>query len=324
MIDRLENILNSEIAENDKEEAKERALFSRIYIPIDVYQKMIKYARFARDKSGECYGYLIGSPNRVNRLIEDVYFAPNQTNNSAHTQISGKSVLKVGKDIREKEKRILGWWHSHADLSIFPSGTDDENFHTVLDQIAPTNYVISYDDIKFLKEDIKKTLDGDKKLIVCDRNNSARRLEMLFSEISENPLTGIPLKEIIVRLPKQTSYAYSIIVNASEEKPYAGLLTREFCMSCRSNAGREEPRELPLKILNYKIGVKLNDAELRKEVDSKIIRQRIVVAPAYGFGGANRHKGRSVRYYHYSPSILGSAVHKIKRILVGDNSEDRK
>ncbi|MBI2124873.1 hypothetical protein HYT92_03720, partial [Candidatus Pacearchaeota archaeon] len=151
------------------------------------------------------------------------------------------------------------------------------NFHTMLDQIAPTNYVISYEDIKFLKEDIKKTLDGDNRLIICDRNNSARRLEMLFSEIGENPLTGIPLKEIVVRLPKQISYAYSIITNAQGEKPYAGLLTREFCMSCKSNAGEEEPKELPLKVLNYKIGVKLDDAELKKEVNSKIIRRRISV-----------------------------------------------
>ncbi|MBI2124615.1 Mov34/MPN/PAD-1 family protein, partial [Candidatus Pacearchaeota archaeon] len=116
MTDRLENILSSEIEENGKEEAKDRALFSRIYMPQDVYQKMLKYARFARDRSGECYGYLIGSSNRVNRIIEDVYFAPNQTNNSAHTQISGKTVLKVGKEIREKGKRFLGWWHSHADI----------------------------------------------------------------------------------------------------------------------------------------------------------------------------------------------------------------
>ena len=327
MTDRLENILISEIEENGKEGVKDRALFSRIYMPQDVYQKMLKYARFANPRSGECYGYLIGSSNRVNRLIEDVYFAPNQTNNSAHTQISGKTVLKVGKEMREKGKRVLGWWHSHADIEISPSGTDDENFHTMLDQIAPTNYVIAYEDIKFLKEDIKKTLDGDNRLIICDRNNSARRLEMLFSEIRENPLIGIPLKGIVVRLPKQISYAYSIITNARGEKPYAGLLTREFCMSCKSDAGEEEPKELPLRVLkNYNIGVKLDDAELKKEVNSKIIRRRIsVVVPVYEFReGTHCYKGGNVSYYGSPPSLLNSAIRGIKGILTGNKEESKE
>ena len=269
MTDKLEKLLIGE--EEQEEEKQERNLFSRYYITQDALKKARLYASFAKDWDGaniECYGYLIGSSGKKNRIVEDVYFASYQTNNSAHTLIPAKAVIKAGKEIRAKGKRVLGWWHSHANMNPFHSGTDDENLQTVLNQVAPTNYINIYENMEFLKDDIKKTKNGGSSLIVCDRNNSSRRLEMVFSELGENPLAGLPIEKIIVRIPSIVSYAYSMVINAHGAEPYIEVATRTTCMSCK----REEYEhvQIPMKVLDYN-GMEFDEKKLEAEVKSKLI-----------------------------------------------------
>lgn len=263
----LDKILDSE-----PEEIKaERNLFSKLYIVKGALKKAQLYASFAKDYSNntiECYGFSLGSLNKQNRVIEDIYFAPEQTNTSAHTRISAETVIQAGKEIREKKKRVLGWWHSHANFDPFHSGTDAENMKTVIDQVAPTNYINVYEDITFLKDEIKKTFNGDSSILVCDRNNSSKRLEMIFASLDKNPLIGMPMEKIIVRIPNKISYAYSLVVNANGEQPYAEIATIKFCSSCHSD--EYESRKVPIRVLDVDTDIELDEKILREEVRSKI------------------------------------------------------
>jgi proteasome lid subunit RPN8/RPN11 len=282
-IDKLEKILDSEPIE----EKQEKNIFSSMCISKNALKKARTYAELAEERPGsyiECYGYLLGNSNRQNRVIEDVYFAPNQTSSSAHTRIPAQSVIDAGKEIREMGRRVLGWWHSHASLPTFHSGTDDENHKTVLNQIAPSNYILTYEEMDFLIDDIKKTKLGDSTLYLCDRNNTSRRLEMIFKqEIQENPLAGIPIDKLIVRVPIQTSYAYSMVVNAEKAKPYTKIATRKFCPSCYRDEYNDE--EIPLKILEYESDIEIDKDKMKKEVKEKLAfpKRRIIVVASPRF-----------------------------------------
>jgi len=269
MIDKLENVLNSEV----KEQKQERNNFSNVYISNKALKKARMYAKLSRDNRGspiECYGYLLGSLDKRKRIVEDVYYAPNQDGSSAHTMISGEQVILAGKEIREKfQKRIVGWWHSHANFQPFHSGTDDQNHKTVLDQIAPSNYINAYTEKEFLKDTIKKTKNGNSKVFVCDRNNNSKRLEIIFSELEENPLSRMPVEKLVLRMPSKISYAYSIVVNALGSKPHCEIATLKFCNLCPSE--KYAASQFPLRVVDYDLDIELDKDKLAKEVDSKLI-----------------------------------------------------
>ena len=207
--------------------------------------------------------------SRKNRLIRDVYLAPDQDGKSAHTSVSGEAVNKAGRELRELGARVLGWWHSHANFAPFHSTTDDNNLETVLDQVAPTNHITVYKEFTYLDNDIKKTMAGDSKIYICDRNNTGRRLELMFSELKENPLAGTPMERIVVRLPIKISYAYSLVVNASGDPSHAEVATRYLCPCC--SEGSYKARRVPIKAVDCESSLELDINKLRQEVKSKII-----------------------------------------------------
>jgi len=285
-MDKLERLLNSEIISNEIDEKSERNHFSYLYVTKQALQKARIYAELSKDYSGsniECYGYALTDPNKKNRIIEDVYYAPDQTNTSAHTLIPSEAVLKAARDIKQRGKKVIGWWHSHANFGTFHSGTDDQNHRTVLDQIAASNYIQIYHDLAFLDENIKKTKSGDSTVYVCDRNNSAKRLELFFNELVENPLNGTSMDKLVVRLPMKISYAYSMVVNARRSPPYAEIATIEFCSTCSHD--EYEAKEVPVRVLDYPTDIEIDAKEMKKEVRSKLVlpQRKIIVPVKYRF-----------------------------------------
>jgi len=291
MIGKLDAVLSSEL----EEEKAERKLFSKSYITEHALRKARIYAEKARNWSDghvECYGFLLGNGNKRSRVVEDVYFASDQDVNSAHVAIPAQAVIKAGREIRETGRRVLGWWHSHADMSPFHSGTDDANHQTVAYQITPSNYVTIYEDMEFLNNDIKKTRDGDSTIFVCQRSNTSRRLEMIFEEeFQDNPLAGMPLEKLIVRIPHRVSYAYSIVVNALGAPPYSEIATLQFCNSCHRD--EYEKGVVPVKILvDFGAELELDEGELEKEVKSKLKIPSPVVVSFPDYAGCVAASGR--------------------------------
>lgn len=309
MIDKLEKALNSDA----QEIRNNRELFSKLYITDFALAKARAYAGLAKDYTGsytECYGFLLGSANKKSRLVDDVYFAPGQEVNAAHVNIPSKKVIDAGSYIREKKqlKRILGWWHSHANFGTFHSGTDDENLITVLNQIAPTNYVNLYEEREFLNRDIKKTKNGDSVIYVCDKNNTSKRLEMIFSDLEENPLIGTSVEKLKIRVPMKVSYAYSMVVNAIGSRPYVEVATRKLCPTCY--ASEDEHKVVPMKVLTTG-KFRLNMEKLEQEVNEKLI----LPAPSpkflnFLFGGKAYRKGEGFQ---------GKKWRKINEIVVPDD-----
>src|SRR3989339_328274 len=266
---RLDDILAGNPEEAQK---KDRALFSALYVTEDALMKARTYAQLARDRSGnyiECYGYLLGDLDRRKRIANDAYLAPEQDNNSTHTEISGETVLKAAKEIREKfGKRVIGWWHSHCDFETFHSGTDEANHHLIAYQIAPGNYLNRYEEFEFLSGELKK-VKSENGISIGPRNNMSRRLELKLSGTeAENVLKGVKFDKVSLRVPIRTGYAYSMVVNAVGDRPYTEIATLEYAPLTMKE--QYSHFKVPLKVID---GVKLNftEKELKEEIKKKII-----------------------------------------------------
>jgi len=271
MVDQLEKLLLGGDEEPIAEVCAEKNLFSKLYICRPALEKAQLYARLIKDETGkhtECIGYCITGENNKNRLIEDIYFAPDQINGSADTKLEAEAVIKAGREIRAMKKRVLGWWHSHADFSPFHSGTDDENIETVLDQIGSGNYSRIYTEINLLGDEIKKVKLDESSLAIGDRSNLSKRLEITFDDNYKNPLIGIPLKKVVLRMPQKVGFAYSLVVNARGDTPFGKIATAKYCFNCANYEC--ELKEVPVRVVNYDPGIEINEAKIRADIKNKM------------------------------------------------------
>jgi hypothetical protein len=109
-----------------------------LHITYEAYQKMALYIEAA---SGEISG--LGTITRTNELtVDDVFIFPQECG-GAHTEIDMKDIANEMIRI-DKEGGNTGavkvWWHSHADMEAFFSGTDTD---TIEEMGATFPYLVS-------------------------------------------------------------------------------------------------------------------------------------------------------------------------------------
>ncbi|MFX0096082.1 MAG: hypothetical protein ACFFBD_30365, partial [Candidatus Hodarchaeota archaeon] len=80
----------------------------------------------------EVYCFLIGNDEGI---VEDILIPPQHVSHS-FVEIPEAALDAVALSVKEirSDYKILGWAHSHANFSVFSSGTDDRNHQTVLNQ----------------------------------------------------------------------------------------------------------------------------------------------------------------------------------------------
>jgi hypothetical protein len=80
----------------------------------------------------ECYGHLLALEHDPKGIVVDLTLAPDQEVNSVHVGLNFDAVCKAGEEIKDTPYRIVGWWHSHQQMAVFFSSTDDTNIEDVL------------------------------------------------------------------------------------------------------------------------------------------------------------------------------------------------
>ncbi|MFX1532749.1 MAG: hypothetical protein ACFFDI_00795 [Promethearchaeota archaeon] len=80
----------------------------------------------------EVYCFLLGDKEGV---VRDILIPPQEVYHS-FVEIPEEALEAVALSVKEIEPnyQILGWAHSHANFSVFSSGTDDQNHRTILNQ----------------------------------------------------------------------------------------------------------------------------------------------------------------------------------------------
>lgn len=125
---------NKNAESNDYLSEKSPRKLKKVKITRAAYNKMIIIAQEVSEllnQSMEVYALCIGD----NGIIEDILIPPQKVS-SISIHINTSDILSLAPYIRANNLNIIGWVHSHGDMSVFFSSTDDNNQITVLNDTS--------------------------------------------------------------------------------------------------------------------------------------------------------------------------------------------
>ena len=102
-----------------------RTKFTTLYID-PLVMKRIKY--YAQAATGEVSGLGTVVKDENGRHIVNNVFLLEQESSAADTELSPEAISKLMTDMiknNQNPAELKFWWHSHADMGVFWSGTDD-------------------------------------------------------------------------------------------------------------------------------------------------------------------------------------------------------
>lgn len=293
----------------DKKTVEEENVLSELLITEYTFEKAYAYAKLVDElfdpKDGiECGGYLLTPKNANDRVARDACLAKGQEVSGGEYLVNGQNVINTGKELERKGQKVLGWWHSHGHMSTFFSYTDDRGQLTVLNGIAPFNYIAKQKDA--LVRNLEVLEKSGNKLVLHDPTYPTRKYEIeVKGDGKENKLIAIP--QFKVTEQKRIGFAYGLVVNDKNEerKPYAEIATREYCFCCKYFY--DESKQVPVALID---GQKLefDEDEMRKEIKQRVKRKE--TKKLFGFipysGGSYSEYGSGSSYGSYGGSFGGS------------------
>ncbi|MBP7708562.1 Mov34/MPN/PAD-1 family protein [Candidatus Pacearchaeota archaeon] len=194
--------------------------FKSLHVTRSAYDRAFAYSKLICEISGEdgteICGYLISPKESKDRVARAAYLARDQIVGPGEMKILPEDVIKAGREIDAMGYKVLGWWHSHGSLSTFHSGIDIENQKTVLNAIAPSNYVIETTE----RGNIVATVEG-KKLVLTDKKNPGLRYELILD--SEQALKILSAQ---VREEKRVGFCYSMVVHDPTKRGFLSSFSK--------------------------------------------------------------------------------------------------
>jgi len=242
MLDNLEELLGStpySVDDQEKEKGPEK-----VRITPGALTKIKTYARLVERITGsanECYGYLLADKDDDSGVVIDAYLGDNQSYSSAHVSISGEDVVHAANAVDPQGYKIVGWWHSHARFSVFHSGTDVNNFETIVHAVGPNTLMTEYENIDI--NDIAKNGKVDLGGYLVD------------AEL---------LKDADIKKKNTYSWAYSLVVNVMGDV-YTEVQTKEL------KPDNEWELKNPIKSAGYD----LHEAENDLTIDAKVLEDEV-------------------------------------------------
>lgn len=129
------------LATKDKIEIK--CCDTYITIPSDVYYELCEYVKYYDTEVSGCglverINHVVGdkdsSVSSVEYKIIEIFLPKEQDNSGSATDIKPETIhalmvelIELGKDVQKLKLH----WHSHANMGVFHSGTDEDNYNTL-------------------------------------------------------------------------------------------------------------------------------------------------------------------------------------------------
>lgn len=113
-----------------------RSRFTTLYINPEVMRRITYYAQAA---DGEVSGLGTIVKDEIGRHIVDNVYLLEQEATAADTEIKPEAISKLMTDMMKAERdpgTLKFWWHSHAAMGVFWSGTDDTCAETLSKEYA--------------------------------------------------------------------------------------------------------------------------------------------------------------------------------------------
>ncbi len=243
-----------------------------LHISRFAYDKAFRYAalvlQFSRNKNVEIGGFLTKAKDARDRVATDAFLPREQEVYRGEYVLSAEHVIKAGKELDQQGRKIVGWWHSHGRYETFHSKIDVNNQMVLLNEISPSNYIISPKEKVY--RGLQSRVEGNN-LIFWDPENQSITYRIGLK--TENP--ELIAQELQILEEKRVGFAYSFVVNhhrwLSKRVPYCEVATRDLCLNC---ANVEDVSER----VNYKIfdgeEYKLDNDQLKAEIHEKVIVER--------------------------------------------------
>jgi len=218
--------------------------FRALRITEHALKKARRYARLVVDEFGsaECLGFLLAAPGST--VVDDVSLAPEQQASPQSVAVSGEAVLRAGREIEAAGKRAVGWWHSHGTFDPFHSGTDTSSATEVLVQLAASNVHRS-------SEEIQPSLAADGAM-VFERGFETLRLTL-------DDAAAPPVRLRLFRRV-EVGFAFSLVVNARGDEPYAEVYTL-----CWSGGERLQRQRVTVEVVRA-----IDEDELRRQIAERV------------------------------------------------------
>jgi len=98
-----------------------------------VYEKIMARVKLLGKDGLECGGLLIGEKDEDTMTITDIKQCKQEVS-GGNVEFDMEAMTRFMRENQDKEwyNKIIGWWHSHHNMSCFWSSTDDEQFDTFL------------------------------------------------------------------------------------------------------------------------------------------------------------------------------------------------
>jgi len=198
------NELDIKIFQELEEKPKDEAVFSEdsFRITRGAFEKAKLYAKLCSKIAGtgmECYGYLMSPKDSKDNTITDVYFADEQMVQNSYVRTTEEAVYSATRNIDAAGCKIVGWWHSHGNLSPFHSGTDDRNFRNILQSVSPLTM--------YLQKEVSYVIDEENKEVIVDN------IRLVGADIKSFKES----KPVIIKKEEIDPYALSMVVNMRGE-----------------------------------------------------------------------------------------------------------
>jgi hypothetical protein len=145
--------------------SKIRSKFNTLYIEPTAMKKIQYYTEAA---TGEVSGLGTVIKDKDGDYIVEEVFLLEQESSSAETELKPEAISKLMEDMIKRNEdpgKLKFWWHSHANMGVFWSGTDDECAETLSKEFAFSLVVNKsgerkcrvdvYDPIRITKDDIR-------------------------------------------------------------------------------------------------------------------------------------------------------------------------
>lgn len=160
-----------------KEEKEVRTKFTTLYID-PMVMKRIKYYTQAAD--GEVSGLGTVIKDEKGRHIVNNVFLLEQESSAADTELNTEAISKLMVDMMNKNEnpaQLKFWWHSHATMGVFWSGTDDSCAETLSREFAFSLVVNKAGESKCrldLYNPFRITFDGVKVIEIAHEDNALK------------------------------------------------------------------------------------------------------------------------------------------------------
>ncbi len=276
----------------------------KIKITVNAMRKIKSYA--ALMKGDECYGFLVCPEGKNDGIITDAVLAPGQRVCAGSADLSEAGASEAKAEIENMNAKALGFWHSHGNMGVFHSSTDNHNLEELLHDFTGNTvehierkrttdgYLIRSEGndttLSYDETDMKLTTDAGKELPLFYKSNVEKAGKRIVYDIERErvhfrcgdksmsvrgPFRSINVIPGIMHQTGGEGYAFSIVVN-SRGDVYAELALRKWDYTHDESEIRTFSDIAVEEVIRHD-DVDFTMDELKEEINRKIKRRGVRV-----------------------------------------------